>query len=243
MSNKRVDTRVSPASARDHGIGLHSPRPSIDTQPRTNALSPTQNDAYLKRRTSRQNKFLNACAPSGTPQIQQSPKIQEHIPGSPTISSTEFGDVSQIIDEGWIDEAIDTDRSFLQPDIHGGGMSSSTVPRLVQGINNLGIIDNLNIRMNDQDLFLDKADATVSTTYGNSESDEYEESDFDSTLDAAWFEDGGNSPTNQGQMKPLVPRKVATGGKWGKEEDISLREIVMTHGAKNWRNVAELLGV
>ena len=37
-------------------------------------------------------------------------------------------------------------------------------------------------------------------------------------------------------------RRVAPGGKWGREEDMKLRAIVEKHGAKNWRHIAELLG-
>ena len=38
------------------------------------------------------------------------------------------------------------------------------------------------------------------------------------------------------------PRKPPIGGKWLKDEDDKLRMIVETHGAKNWKKIAELLG-
>jgi hypothetical protein len=44
------------------------------------------------------------------------------------------------------------------------------------------------------------------------------------------------------EVKPRAERKVSTGGKWSKEEDVALRAIVEEHGPKNWRAVAELLG-
>jgi hypothetical protein len=231
--SKRLDTRVSPATARGHGIGVHSPRPSTDFQPRTDTYSPSHiNDG--KRRTSRQNKFLSA-------NTQQSPhpSTQLQPPFSPacgTSPSTEFGDVSQIIDEGWIDGAIDINREFEQPE-RSEAAEADGPTTLTAGMDGLGLIDNLSIRINDQELFMrsGKSDAP-----SMSSEDEYE-SEFDSSsLDANWFEEG--SPTN-GEMKSRVARKVATGGKWGKDEDLALRDIVATHGAKNWRNVAELLGV
>ena len=46
-----------------------------------------------------------------------------------------------------------------------------------------------------------------------------------------------------GEMKMhAVPRKAPIGGKWSKEEDDKLKEIVQENGPKNWKRVAELLG-
>mmetsp|Transcript_3885 Transcript_3885/g.6081 ORF Transcript_3885/g.6081 Transcript_3885/m.6081 type:complete len:679 (-) Transcript_3885:141-2177(-) len=42
--------------------------------------------------------------------------------------------------------------------------------------------------------------------------------------------------------KPRAQRRPPIGGKWTKEEDNQLREIVQQHGAKNWKKIAELLG-
>jgi len=43
-------------------------------------------------------------------------------------------------------------------------------------------------------------------------------------------------------MKPRRERKPPVGGKWSDEEDAKLKHIVETHGAKNWKGIAELLG-
>jgi hypothetical protein len=43
-------------------------------------------------------------------------------------------------------------------------------------------------------------------------------------------------------MKPRRERKPPVGGKWSDEEDAKLKLIVETHGAKNWKGIAELLG-
>ena len=42
--------------------------------------------------------------------------------------------------------------------------------------------------------------------------------------------------------KPRAIRRASIGGKWTVEEDEALRAIVNEHGAKNWKNIARLLG-
>jgi hypothetical protein len=42
--------------------------------------------------------------------------------------------------------------------------------------------------------------------------------------------------------KPRAQRRASVGGKWTPEEDGSLRTIVETYGAKNWKHIAKLLG-
>ena len=42
--------------------------------------------------------------------------------------------------------------------------------------------------------------------------------------------------------KPRAIRRASIGGKWTTEEDEALRAIVNEHGAKNWKNIARLLG-
>ena len=37
-------------------------------------------------------------------------------------------------------------------------------------------------------------------------------------------------------------RRASVGGKWTAEEDQSLRDIVIEHGAKNWKKISSLLG-
>ncbi len=41
--------------------------------------------------------------------------------------------------------------------------------------------------------------------------------------------------------KPRAQRRPPIGGKWTKEEDEELRQVVETHGAKCWKKVAEQL--
>ena len=42
--------------------------------------------------------------------------------------------------------------------------------------------------------------------------------------------------------KPRAQRRPPIGGKWAEEEDEQLRNIVLEHGPKNWKAIAELLG-
>ncbi len=42
--------------------------------------------------------------------------------------------------------------------------------------------------------------------------------------------------------KPRAQRRPPIGGKWSEEEDAQLRNIVLEHGPKNWKKIAELLG-
>lgn len=42
--------------------------------------------------------------------------------------------------------------------------------------------------------------------------------------------------------KPRAQRRPPIGGKWAEEEDEQLRNIVLEHGPKNWKGIAELLG-
>lgn len=42
--------------------------------------------------------------------------------------------------------------------------------------------------------------------------------------------------------KPRAQRRASVGGKWTPDEDNSLRGIVETYGAKNWKQIAKLLG-
>lgn len=48
--------------------------------------------------------------------------------------------------------------------------------------------------------------------------------------------------TNTKLNKPRAKRRPPIGGKWAKEEDEMLKKIVETHGAKNWKKIAEILG-
>lgn len=42
--------------------------------------------------------------------------------------------------------------------------------------------------------------------------------------------------------KPRAQRRPPIGGKWSEAEDAELKSIVMEHGPKNWKAIAELLG-
>jgi hypothetical protein len=42
--------------------------------------------------------------------------------------------------------------------------------------------------------------------------------------------------------KPRAQRRPPIGGKWAEEEDEQLRVIVLEHGPKNWKGIADLLG-
>ncbi|GMH82490.1 hypothetical protein TrST_g12494 [Triparma strigata] len=60
------------------------------------------------------------------------------------------------------------------------------------------------------------------------------------------MEDDGVSPNwderLKKSLKPRAERKPPVGGKWSEEEDARLKQIVESHGAKNWKGIAEMLG-
>ena len=60
------------------------------------------------------------------------------------------------------------------------------------------------------------------------------------------MDDDGISPNWEERLKkslkPRAERKPPVGGKWSAVEDARLKEIVESHGAKNWKGIAEMLG-
>lgn len=63
---------------------------------------------------------------------------------------------------------------------------------------------------------------------------------------AILMEEDGTTPNWDERLKkslaPRAERKPPVGGKWSAAEDARLKEIVEGHGAKNWKNIAALLG-
>jgi len=42
--------------------------------------------------------------------------------------------------------------------------------------------------------------------------------------------------------KPAKRRRAPVGGRWTREEDEVLRDLVNTHGPRNWKGIADLHG-
>ena len=92
-------------------------------------------------------------------------------------------------------------------------------------------------------------DARMSPAAGRISGEDYDYDDYDEGSPDGGPSDDWHSrllevakKSKSGEDLKPRPRKPPIGGKWHKEEDDKLRTIVETHGAKNWKKIAELLG-
>jgi hypothetical protein len=72
---------------------------------------------------------------------------------------------------------------------------------------------------------------------GEGAKEESEEDDDEDLGPADWEDLLGSGPSVRQRTAA-----AASGGKWTKTEDQALKAIVDQHGAKNWRQLSELLG-